>query len=339
MQSLKTHHTFSLNAHCRDIKTVNSADSLIAFSKAYSADSFLVLGEGSNTVFVDDFLSTIVLNKIRGIAINEDSTHYYLRVGAGENWHELVCLCMQKNIGGFENLALIPGTVGAAPIQNIGAYGVEIEKFIESVEYLDTADQTFKKMNRDACEFAYRGSTFKYQALNSRIITYVNFALPKQYELVCHYGPLRELQQNLPKDETVDAKKVFDEVIRIRQQKLPDVKVLGNAGSFFKNPEICKSDFVALQTKYPDMPSYNVDSSTVKVPAAWLIDYLGFKGQRNGDIACHKHQALVLVNLGNGSGEQLLALARNIRDSVQTHFEISLENEVRLMGSSGLVAL
>lgn len=339
MRSLKTHHTFSLNAYCRDIKTVNSADSLIALSKACSPDSFLVLGEGSNTVFVDDFLSTIVLNEIKDIDIQQDATHYYLRVGAGENWHELVCLCVQKGIGGFENLALIPGTVGAAPIQNIGAYGVEIARFVESVEYLDTADHTIKKLSGDECEFAYRGSIFKYQALNSRIITHVNFSLPKQYELVCHYGPLQDLKGNSLTDDSLSAKEVFDEVIRIRRQKLPDVKELGNAGSFFKNPEISKTHFLTLQSKYGNMPFYEVDPLHVKIPAAWLIDYLGFKGQREGDIACHKNQALVLVNLGNGNGENLLALARNIRDSVQAHFDIKLENEVRLIGASGLIEL
>lgn len=332
-------HTFALPASCKNIKTFSSLESLINILDSLDNTPYIVLGEGSNTVFTQDYAASVLLNKMLGIIKSEDKNNFYLSVGAGENWHKLVSYCMAKNIGGFENLALIPGTVGAAPIQNIGAYGVEVERFITSVEFLDTASLTLKVLDHSECEFAYRDSIFKRQSLNRRIITKVNFRLAKKYPLEISYGPLASL-------ESPTAQSVYEQVIKTRKDKLPSVSELGNAGSFFKNPVIDQSLFSQLQKHYPHMPFYMLpsevgtnDKQHVKIPAAWLIDTLGFKGSRQGNIGCHVHQALVLVNLGGGVGDDLLILARKIRDEVYAKFGIYLENEVRLMGEQGLITL
>jgi UDP-N-acetylmuramate dehydrogenase len=336
LDSLKSLHTFSFSADCRQVMTINSVDSLIScleeVQRTPNVNEYLVLGEGSNTVFVEDYPYPVLLNRIKGIELNENADQYFLTVGAGENWHELVTFCVEKGIGGFENLALIPGTVGASPIQNIGAYGVEIEKFIEKVEFLDTVRGSIHCLTKQECDFAYRDSIFKRQLANTRIITRVFFTLPKRYDLVTSYGPLATLISPSIKD-------IYNAVVELRKSKLPDVETLGNAGSFFKNPVISKDHFGSLQLKYSDIVSYSVDHNHVKVPAAWLIDKLGFKGKRIGDIGCHINQPLVLVNLGDGQGSDLLTLAREIRNSVQSEFNIELENEVRLMGQKGAVTL
>jgi len=262
---------------------------------------------------------------------------------------------MANHIGGFENLALIPGTVGAAPIQNIGAYGVEIERFIDKVEYFDRQSQSIRILNREECEFAYRDSVFKRQSLNARVITRVFFKLPKTYALETSYGPLNALESN-NNSGGVTALDVFNTVINVRRNKLPDPAKLGNAGSFFKNPVIKKTHYeriarqalsvkkaqaASLQSTGPTsaMPYYKVSADEVKVPAAWLIDYLDFKGKRVGDIACHINQPLVLLNCGEGVGKDLLILAREIKSKVKAHFDIELENEVRLIGQHGLITL
>ena len=336
LDSLKSLHTFSFSADCRQVMTIDSVDSLIsclALIKGMpNTNEYLVLGEGSNTVFVEDYPYPVLLNRIKGIALSEDENYHYLAVGAGENWHELVSYCVGKNIGGFENLALIPGTVGASPIQNIGAYGVEVERFIDKVEFWNVAKKSIQSLPKNECEFAYRDSIFKRQVPNSRIITRVFFKLPKNNELHASYGPLAVLISPTITD-------IYNAVVDIRKSKLPDPSVLGNAGSFFKNPVISKKHFDILQLKNSDIVSYLIDQESVKIPAAWLIDKLGFKGRRVGNIGCHIQQPLVLVNLGQGKGADLLTLARDIRNSVQNEFDIELENEVRLMGKEGLVNL
>ncbi len=336
LDSLQQLHTFSLAADCCQVKVINSVDSLVKevtqLIEKNTAPAFIVLGAGSNTVFVDDFFSTVLLNKIMGIKLHEDAFYYYLAVGAGENWHELVDFCMAHQVGGFENLALIPGTVGAAPIQNIGAYGVEIERFIDSVEFLDTRSLRIKRLAGNDCKFGYRDSIFKHQKNNQRIITRVFFKLPKKYALETSYGPLASLVEPT-------AKRVYEKVIAIRQQKLPDVKVLGNAGSFFKNPIVNSEHLHKLLKKHPKIPHFATSDRQYKIPAAWLMDQLGFKGKKQGHIGCHVLQPLVLVNLGGGTGADLLTLARNIQTEVKNHFNIHLENEVRLIGLQGVVEL
>lgn len=336
MDSLKSLHTFSLPAHCSEVKTIESISSLITSIGDLTAQEptseYLILGGGSNTVFVEDYPHPVLLNRILGIEIVESPNDYLLIVGAGEDWHALVEFCMQKGIGGFENLALIPGTVGASPIQNIGAYGIEIEKFIEQVEYLDTTTFTLNTLAKDACQFAYRDSIFKQQTSNKRIITRVFYRLPKHYTLETSYAPLNHLKNPSALD-------IFNEVIAIRKSKLPDPSVLGNAGSFFKNPVIDPLKFSHIRSRYIDVPHYVQADGNIKIPAAWLIDKLGFKGKHIGAIACHESQPLVLVNRGGGVGKDLLSLAREIRHAIDDTFAIELENEVRLMGEKGRVLL
>lgn len=295
--------------------------------------AFYILGEGSNTVFLEDYQGTVIRPAFMGVDLKHTDTHYLLKVGAGENWHQLVLWCMQNQIYGLENLALIPGSVGAAPIQNIGAYGVEIEQFIHQVDFYDLNKQCHKSLGRQSCEFAYRDSVFKNDLADKVVITSVTFAIPKIWQAVEHYGELRELSEPSAMD-------IFNKVIEVRQSKLPDPKKIGNAGSFFKNPIISLEQFNQLQKTWPSMPSYALDNiEKVKVPAAWLIDTLGFKGKKIGGIACHPNQPLVLTNDGSGTGEELLALARSIQSAVSKEFSIELENEVRLIGKNGPVVL
>jgi UDP-N-acetylmuramate dehydrogenase len=334
LDALKSLHTFSLAANCKQLKIIDSVNSLITCVKdlAQSDVRYLVLGEGSNTVFISDYPYVVLLNRIKGIEVEETKHDYILSVGSGENWHQLVSFCIDKGIGGFENLALIPGTVGASPIQNIGAYGVEIQKFVEKVEFVDTTVFKQSSFLKEQCQFAYRDSVFKQQAQNHRIITKVIYRLPKLYALETSYGPLTHLHEPSAKD-------IYNQVIAIRKSKLPDPDVLGNAGSFFKNPVIENRLFTQLSNRYAEIPSYRINDQQVKIPAAWLIDTLGFKGKKVGDIGCHKDQALVLVNYGKGVGEDLLTLARQIRDDVLDSFSIQLETEVRLVGKKGLITL
>lgn len=239
---------------------------------------------------------------------------------------------MSRQIYGLENLALIPGSVGAAPIQNIGAYGVEIEQFIDQVEYYDLNEKNYTSLNSQECEFGYRDSVFKQRLAGQVVITSVTLAIPKSWSAVTHYGELKQLSAPSAMD-------IFNKVVSVRQSKLPDPRKIGNAGSFFKNPKVNKADFKQLQQSYPTIPNYPIDAETLKIPAAWLIEQLGFKGKKIGGIGCHANHALVLTNDGTGTGEQLLLLARAIKEAVLNEFSIALENEVRLIGKNGAVAL
>ncbi len=312
--------------------SIEVAEDLQAQFNELNNAAFYILGEGSNTVFLEDYQGTVIKPAFMGIDLEYTETHYRLKVGAGENWHQLVLWCMQHQIYGLENLALIPGTVGAAPIQNIGAYGVEIEQFIYQVDYYDLSEQSHKSLDSQGCEFAYRDSVFKKRLADKVVITSVTFAVPKNWQAVVHYGELKELFE-------LSAIDIFNKVVEVRQSKLPDPAKIGNAGSFFKNPIVSKDLFGKLQQTWPSIPSYPVDTDKVKIPAAWLIDQLGFKGKKIGGIGCHPKQALVLTNDGSGTGEQLLQLARTIKSAVLSEFSIVLENEVRLIGKNGPVIL
>jgi UDP-N-acetylmuramate dehydrogenase len=336
LYSLKHHHSFKLSASCLNYVEINSCAELQAINFSTLPTPFWLLGEGSNCVFVEDFQGTVIHIKNKGITLREEPEHFVLSVSAGENWHQLVVWCLQNNIFGFENLALIPGTAGAAPIQNIGAYGIEVERFIRSVEYIclesgESSGET-KQLSRSECQFAYRDSIFKNQLSGRVIITKVNFALPKKWQGVTHYGELASL-------DNPDANAIFEQVVKIRRAKLPDPQIMGNAGSFFKNPVIDKVSFTHLQQKWPNVPHYAAGPGKVKIAAAWLIDSLGFKGKSLGGIRCHPQQALVLTNTGEGTGAQLLALAREIKRAVKAEFGIELENEVQLIAGNGLIKL
>jgi UDP-N-acetylmuramate dehydrogenase len=330
--SLASQHSFGFPSSAQALMCINVDTDLNAQFRQLTNSEFYILGAGSNTVFLEDYQGTVIKPAFMGIDIKHTDTHYLLKVGAGENWHELVLWCMQQQIYGFENLALIPGTVGAAPIQNIGAYGVEVEQFIHRVGYYDLCDQRHKILKSQNCEFAYRDSVFKKRLANKVLITSVTFAIPKSWQAVTHYGELKNLSEH-------SAMGIFKKVIEIRKSKLPDPAKIGNAGSFFKNPVINLKHYTELQQTWPSMPSYPVESEQVKVPAGWLIEQLGFKGKKIGGIGCHPHQALVLTNDGSGNGAQLLQFARAIKTAVLNEFSIELENEVKLIGKKGVVFL
>ncbi len=327
MYSLQALHTFGLHANAKHIIALDDPMKLPKFEKPY-----WLLGEGSNCVFLDDFEGTVAQVKFNGIEVKERDKDYLVSVAAGENWHQLVQFCLSNQLLGFENLALIPGTVGAAPIQNIGAYGVEIKRFVERVECVEIKSNRLFELSGAECRFGYRDSIFKQELRDNILITKVHFSLPKQWHPVLNYGELSQLT-------APTAKQIFDKVVAIRQAKLPDPIELGNAGSFFKNPLVSKKHLAALQCDWPEIPFYAVDQNSVKVPAAWLIDTLGFKGKRCGAIQCHASQPLVLTNTGGGVAADLLDLARQIVDKVAATFCIELENEVSLIGKSGLVKL
>jgi UDP-N-acetylmuramate dehydrogenase len=329
---LSAFHTFALPALAQAISIVRHPKDLKAALKLLQDRRFYVLGEGSNTVFLEDYQGTVLKIAFTGIKLQHTETHFRLTVGAGENWHQLVLWCMQNQIYGLENLALIPGSVGAAPIQNIGAYGIEVERFIHGVEYFDLLDGVIKSLDHNSCSFGYRDSVFKTDLAQQTIITRVTFEIPKNYQVIAHYGDLTQLSWPTPQD-------IFNKVVEVRQSKLPDPDKIGNAGSFFKNPIVGNALFGQLQQFCSSIPSYPVDTYSVKIPAAWLIDQLGFKGKKIGGIGCHPKQALVLTNDGSGTGEQLLELAGAIKSSVLSEFSIVLENEVRLIGKNGPLIL
>jgi UDP-N-acetylmuramate dehydrogenase len=292
------------------------------------------MGEGSNTVFIEDFTGTVLKIANKGISITEHQDVWHVRAAAGENWHQLVIHLLEQGVFGFENLALIPGTVGAAPVQNIGAYGVEVGQFIKSVRGYDIGKAQFVEFAQAECDFAYRESVFKQALKDKFIITEVLFELPKQWQPVLNYGPLQSLDIN-----TVTAKQAFDKVVEIRQSKLPDPKVLANAGSFFKNPIVGNGQVDTLLKQYPDMPNYPVDAKHTKLAAGWLIEQAGLKGFELGGIAVYHKQALVLVNKGAGTASELKAMIQHIQQSVWQKFNVQLEHEVRVIAANGNVQL
>lgn len=332
MHSLSSLHTFALPSRAAQLQVISDLDAFRDLVARGLPQPFWLLGEGSNTVFTEDFAGSVLQVAVKGIVHRQDEQAHYLSVAAGENWHQLVVWSLQRQIYGLENLALIPGTVGAAPIQNIGAYGVEVAQYIESVDYLCLRTAKRQRLTKDECDFAYRDSVFKQHLLNNSLIYQVNFKLSKDWQANTHYAPLQVLQQP-------NAQQVFDKVVAIRQSKLPDPKVLPNAGSFFKNPLISLTHFQQLQKQWPDIPAYPQNNDQVKIPAGWLIETLGFKQHGCGDIGCHQQQALVLVNRGRGNGQQLLEFARTIRQQVEISFGITLHSEVNLLGKQGAIAL
>ncbi|MCW8109717.1 UDP-N-acetylmuramate dehydrogenase [Alteromonas ponticola] len=330
MPSLTDSHTFSLPSSCSFLISVTDTNPISL--AALRSTHFYLLGEGSNSIFVDDFEGVVVQNKIKGLESDDLNDVIMLRVGAGENWHDLITTCLKNHWYGMENLALIPGSVGAAPIQNIGAYGLEVSTFIESVEFIELETGAKHKIKSNECRFGYRDSIFKNDLAGKVLITHVNFVLPKSNYMETSYGELANL--NAPTPE-----KIFNTVIGIRRKKLPDPRQWGNAGSFFKNPIIDKSLLTQIQHEYPDIPFFCISKTLVKVPAAWLIDKLGFKGKVLGGVQCHPHQPLVLVNIGSATGKDVLEFARLIMSRVKEKFNIELEPEVRLIGRNGLIEL
>ncbi|QJR81539.1 UDP-N-acetylmuramate dehydrogenase [Alteromonas pelagimontana] len=330
MPSLQSYHTFGLPSQCQQLTFFNTADEFL--DALSSASHNYLLGEGSNTLFLEDFDGQVLVNRIAGITHHETTDAHHLRVGGGENWHQLVVKTMENGWWGMENLALIPGSVGACPIQNIGAYGIEVGQFISSVEVIYIQSGEKAVIDAKDCLFGYRDSVFKHALAGKVLITYVNFTLPKNSERITTYGELAALENPTAKD-------IFDAVITIRKAKLPDPAILGNAGSFFKNPVVEIALYQRIQAQYPNVPAYDIDAEHKKIPAAWLIDTLGYKGKQWQGVRCHPTQPLVLTNLGSAKGEDVVTLASDIITAVHQTFGIPLEPEVRLVGKTGLVTL
>jgi UDP-N-acetylmuramate dehydrogenase len=290
----------------------------------------LILGGGSNILFTKDFDGLVIKSSLSEKKIIEETTeHVLLEAASGEEWHSLVLFCIERNWGGLENLSLIPGLVGAAPIQNIGAYGVEMKDTCEYVEAIELSNGKIHRFPNEDCRFDYRDSIFKNEWKNKFLITAAAFRLSKHPKLNLKYGDvkhtLQEMRINIP-----TIRDVSNAVIKIRTSKLPDPKVIPNAGSFFKNPSVSNAFVKSLLKKYPLMPNHP-QRSTVKIPAGWLVEQCGWKGKRFGDAGVHERQALVLVNYGNATGEEILQLSKKIRQSVLEKFGIELQTEVNIV--------
>ena len=326
--SLKTYNTFGIQANAKRFVTVDSANELKEII-ASEKDLFL-LGGGSNILLTKDVEKLVVHINTKGIIVNDfDEDKVLVTAEAGENWHELVLWCVSQNYGGLENLALIPGNVGTSPIQNIGAYGVEIKDIFQQLEAIDIATGKTKIFEDEDCNFGYRNSVFKNELKGKYIIVNVTFKLTKNnHNINISYGAIKDV---LTDKENPSIKEIADAVIAIRQSKLPDPKAIGNSGSFFKNPVISSVLFKELSEKYPEIPHYIVSENEIKIPAGWLIEQCGFKGKRFGDVGVHEKQALVLVNYNNASGKEIYDLAQKIQQKVLETFKISLEIEVNVI--------
>mgnify|MGYP002282137227 FL=1 len=328
-KSLKKYNTFGIAASAKEIILLSEIKQLEHIPNLTGC-SFI--GGGSNILLTDDIDRTVVINQTRGICtVAEDEDYIELAVASGENWHDLVLYCIENNFGGLENMSLIPGSVGAAPMQNIGAYGKEIKDVLTYVSAVEI--ETLKKVRftNEACEFGYRESIFKKTAKGKYFITDIGIRLTKRdHKINTSYGDIENyLKEGNITNPTI--RNVSNAVIAIRQSKLPDPAVLGNSGSFFKNPIIEQAHFNTLKIKFPDIKSYPTPDGKVKVPAGWLIESLGWKGKRVGNTGSHAKQALVLVNYGGAKGKEVHALALAIQKSVLDTYQIQLDMEVNLM--------
>ncbi|MGK0327982.1 UDP-N-acetylmuramate dehydrogenase [Polaribacter sp.] len=328
--SLKNYNTFGIDVLAKRFISVDGVYQLQQLLKI-EKNIFLISG-GSNMLLTKDIEKLVVHIDIKGISIDkEDDTAAYITVNAGENWHDLVLWCVIQNYGGIENLSLIPGNVGTCPIQNIGAYGVEVKDTITKVEALEIETGKLISFSNAACKFGYRNSIFKNDVKGKYIITSVGFKLTKnKHHLNTSYGAI-ETELLLKQIKKPTLQDISDAVIAIRKSKLPDPKKIGNCGSFFKNPVISKSQFLELQKEYPKIPSYPISDDEIKIPAGWLIEQAGFKGKRFGDFGVHEKQALVLVNYGNASGKEIYQLAQKIQETILNTFGVCLEIEVNVI--------
>lgn len=327
--SLKPYNTFGLEVNAKEIIKITSIEQLQRIS---NLSDCLIIGGGSNILLTQDVNKTVLINELKGIEIKEETEDFVeLSIASGENWHNLVLYCIDHGYGGIENMSLIPGSVGAAPMQNIGAYGTEIKDVLTYVKAIQINSLFEKKFSNDECEFGYRESIFKKKEKGKYLITEIGLKLTKKnHKLNTSYGDIeRWLSENNISTPTL--KNVSDAVISIRQSKLPDPKELGNSGSFFKNPIIHRAHLNMLKQKHPEIKSYPVDDTLIKVPAGWLIETLGWKGRRVGRTGSHAKQALVLVNYGGARGKDILRLAEDIQADVWDEFQIVLEMEVNII--------
>jgi UDP-N-acetylmuramate dehydrogenase len=332
--SLKPYHTFGVDVRAKyfdAFKSIEELEELIRNQKSEIGNQKLILGGGSNILFLKDYDGLVLKNEISGIdVIAENDEHIYVKAGAGENWHELVMYCVENDFAGMENLSLIPGNVGASPMQNIGAYGVEIKDIFYELEAFHIEDKVIKKFSLQECEFSYRESVFKNIFKGQFVIVSVTYRLNKNPKFHTSYGAvLQELEKMGTKELSIRA--ISQAIINIRSSKLPDPKDIGNAGSFFKNPAVEKLQFEELKNRFPTIPSFSFNDTHVKVPAGWLIEQCGWKGYRKGDAGCYAKQALVLVNYGEASGKEIYDLSEQIVNSVKLKFKIQLKNEVNII--------
>ena len=327
--SLKDHNSFGIDVAAAHFVRAESIKDLQA-AIALQIRPTLILGSGSNMLFSKRYEGLIIHNAIPNIEIiEEESDHSVIEVGGGVVWHELVMWCVSRDFGGLENLSLIPGTVGAAPIQNIGAYGVEFDQIFEGLDAIEIATNQSKTFAKQDCRFGYRTSIFKNDLKGQYVITKVRMKVTKdQHTYNTSYGAIEAKLKEGNKALTIET--ISEAVIQIRQSKLPDPSQVGNAGSFFKNPIVSNDKFDILQQNYPDVPSYPMGSDEVKIPAAWLIEKCGWKGYRRGDAGIYQNHALVLVNHGHATGAELFELAMGVQSSVQEIFDITLEPEVNI---------
>ena len=331
--SLKEHNTFGIDAKCNYYVSIRNEDEIVELvnSDIFKNNKIFILGGGSNILFADDFKGLVIDVNIRGIKIIDSEDDFVIiEAGAGEYWDDFVTLCLNNKFYGLENLTLIPGKVGAAPVQNIGAYGVEQKDYFHSLSGYNLETNKFDSLDYEECKFSYRDSVFKYELKNKFIITQVRYKLNKKEKLNLSY---KELSNEITKFniEKPGAKLVYDTVRRLRTSKLPDYRLFGNAGSFFKNPIITIDKFKSLKEKFPEIKSFNIADDKVKVPAGWLIEQCGWKGKREGNCGVSDKHALILVNYGNATGNDILELSMKINNSVKDKFDIELEKEVLII--------
>lgn len=326
--SLKHLNSFGINVVARKFATFSSTDELLELSEI--KHNKLILGGGSNLLLTRNFDGIVLKNELRGMdVVAEDSNHVYVTAGAGENWHQFVLYCLERDLAGVENLSLIPGNIGASPMQNIGAYGVELKDVFHELEAFHLKEKRIVNFSNLDCNFGYRESVFKNKFKDQFVILTVTFRLNKTPRFHTSYGAMQEELTRMHAPLSIQA--ISQAVINIRQSKLPDPAVIGNAGSFFKNPVVSPEIFSCLSREFPAIPAYPQGDGQVKLAAGWLIEQCGWKGYRKGDAGCHSKQALVLVNYGNATGAEIFELSEEILTSVNKKFGITLEREVNII--------
>ncbi len=331
--NLKAFNTFGIDCYSKYFSTFESVDELKSLLEKFPNEKLLILGGGSNILFTErNFDGLVLYNQIKGFDIIDESDGFVsVKSGGGESWHQFVMKCLEQNYGGVENLSFIPGSVGASPMQNIGAYGVEIKDIFEKLEAFHIKTKEIHTFNKDKCEFAYRESVFKRKLKGQYIILNVTYRLTKKHHsLKTDYGAIKDelKKQNINSPTIQDISRV---VISIRESKLPNPKEIGNAGSFFKNPIVSTDILVELQKHYAHVPNYPVSNDKVKLAAGWLIEKAGWKGKVFGNYGVHKKQALVLVNYGGAKGNDIYSLSEQIIQDIQEKFGVTLEREVNIL--------
>jgi UDP-N-acetylmuramate dehydrogenase len=332
--SLRPYNTFGIDAMARQFAVFGSVDELKELMNVPQPESGkrMVLGGGSNILLTGDYDGLVLKNEIMGIeVVKEDEDHIYVKAGAGENWHRFVMHCVEKEYAGLENLSLIPGNVGASPMQNIGAYGVEIKEVFHELEAYHIEDGTIHIFSAPDCEFGYRESVFKRRYKDRFVIASVTYRLSRKPHFNTSYGAIKEELERMGVQE-LSIRAISDAVIRIRSSKLPDPKETGNAGSFFKNPLIPNDQFTQLKEAFPNIVAFPAGNAQTKLAAGWLIEQCGWKGFRRGDAGCYPKQALVLVNYGSATGHEVFTLSEEIIASVKKKFGVELEREVNIVG-------